>query len=125
MTNPSAESVGEYISAAPKEARSHLKELQAVVKSAVPNAEEGIRWGKPYYKLNGMLAGFDAYANHIGFEIWADALAEEDRKKLEESGYKTTQRTFHIRYDQDVPKSVIKKMLKAQATANESKRNKK
>lgn len=69
-----------------------------------------------------MLAGFDAYKNHIGFEIWADKLQSEDRKMLEEKGYKTGSRTFQIRYDPKVRTTVIKKMLKAQAKMNEVKR---
>ena len=124
MTNYSAKNVNEYISGAPKEARSHLREIRAAIKSAVPKAEEGISYGKPFYKYHGMLAGFDAYKNHIGFEIWADKLQSEDRKMLEEKGYKTGSRTFQIRYDQKVPTTVIKKMLKTQAKMNEVKSKK-
>ena len=79
MTNYSAKNVNEYISAAPKEARAHLREIRAAIKSAVPKAEEGISYGKPYYKHHGMLAGFDAFKNHISFEIWADELRRADR----------------------------------------------
>jgi uncharacterized protein len=125
MTNYSAKSVSAYISAAPKEARAHLKEIRAAVKSATPKAEEGIHYGKPYYKYHGMLAGFDAYKNHIGFEIWADKLTSDDRKKLKEKGYKTGGRTFQISYDQKVPSAMIKKMVKAQAKINEAKSKKK
>lgn len=85
-------------------------------------AEEGISYGKPCYKYHGMLAGFDAYKNHIGFEIWADELQNEDRKTLEEKGYKPGSRTFQIRYDQKVPTAVIKKMLEVQAKINEGKK---
>jgi uncharacterized protein YdhG (YjbR/CyaY superfamily) len=44
---------------------------------------------------------------------------------LEEKGYKTGSRTFHIKYDQKVPTTVIKKMLKAQAKMNEVKSKRK
>jgi uncharacterized protein len=124
MTNYSAKTVGEYISGAPKEARSHLREIRRAVKTAVPKAEEGISYGKPYYKYHGMLAGFDAFKNHIGFEIWVDKLQSMDRKILEEKGYKTGSRTFHIRYNQKVPTALIKKLLKAQAKMNEAKSRK-
>jgi uncharacterized protein YdhG (YjbR/CyaY superfamily) len=124
MTNYSARTVSKYISSAPKEARTHLREIRAAVKSAVPKAEERISYGKPYYKYQGMLAGFDAYKNHIGFEIWADKLERGDRKKLKERGYKTGSRTFQIGHDQKVPAAMIKKMVKAQAKINEAKSNK-
>lgn len=122
MTNYSVDNVDDYIEAAPQEARSHLAEIRAAVKSAVPEVEEGIKWGKPYYQHPaGMLSGYDAYKHHIGFEVWADKLPDDDRNKLEEKGYKTTKRTFHIRYDQEVPATIIKRMVKAQAKLNKDK----
>jgi uncharacterized protein YdhG (YjbR/CyaY superfamily) len=69
-----------------------------------------------------MLAGFDAFKNHVSFEIWADELEKQHRDKLEERGYKTGKRTFQISYDQDVPTAVIKTLVKAQAKANEKKK---
>jgi uncharacterized protein len=120
MTNYSAKDVDGYISAAPEQARPHLEKVRAAVKSAVPKAEETISWGKPYYRYHGMLAGFDAFKKHVSFEIWADELKDKDRKALEDKGYKTAKRTFQISYDQEVPTTMIKSMLKAQAKVNES-----
>ena len=120
MTNYSAKDVDGYISAAPEEARPHLKQIRAAIKSAVPKAEEGLSWGKPYYRHHGMLAGFDAFKNHVSFEIWADELKSKDRKALEDDGYKTGKRTFQISYDQKVPAALIKSLVKAQAKVNEA-----
>lgn len=125
MTNYSAKTVGKYISAAPKASRTHLRELRAAIKSAVPKVEEGISYGKPYYRYHGMLAGFDAYKNHIGFEIWASKLDGDVRKKLQDKGYKTGSRTFQIGYDQKVPSTVIKRMVREQAKINAAKSKKK
>lgn len=124
MTNYSAKTVGKYISAAPREARTHLRALRAAIKSAVPKVEEGISYGKPYYRYHGMLAGFDVYKNHIGFEIWASKLDGDARTKLKEKGYKTGSRTFQIGHDQKVPSAVIKKMVRAQAKVNAAKAKK-
>jgi uncharacterized protein len=60
-------------------------------------------------------------STHISFEIWADELRSSDRKVLEDKGYKTGKRTFQIRYDQKVPSSLIKAMVKALAKDNEAK----
>jgi uncharacterized protein len=121
VTNYSAKNVDEYIAAAPGRARAHLEEIRAAIKSAVPEVEEGISWGKPYYRHHGMLAGYDAFKNHVSFEIWADELESKDRKALEDRGYKTGKRTFQIRYDQKVPSAVIKSLVRAQAKVNEGK----
>jgi uncharacterized protein YdhG (YjbR/CyaY superfamily) len=121
MTNYAVKDVDAYISAAAKEARPHLEAVRAAVRSAVREAEEAIKWGKPFYAHHGMLAGFDALKNHISFEIWADELRSSDRKALEDKGYKTGKRTFQIRYDQKVPSALIKSMVKALARENEAK----
>jgi uncharacterized protein YdhG (YjbR/CyaY superfamily) len=86
--------------------------------AAVPDAEEGLRYGKPYYTFHGMLAGFDAYKQHIGVEIWTDKLDEKDRAALEAKGYKTGSRTLQVTFDQVVPSAIIRRMVKAQAKAN-------
>lgn len=122
MTNYSVKNVDEYISSSPKEAQPQLNELREIVKTTVPDAEEGLSYGKPFYKYHGMLAGFDAYKKHIGFELWIDKLQEDDRKMLEEEGYKTGSRTFQIRFDQKVPTQIIEKLLKEQVKINESKK---
>lgn len=121
MTNYSVKNVDEYISAAPQEARPHLREIRATVKSAIPKAEEKIGYGKPFYKYHRWLVGFDVYKHHIGFEIYEGQLPSEIRKSLEENGYKTGNKTFQIRYDQKVPAAAIKKLVKAQVKLNEVK----
>lgn len=127
MTNYSVTTVTAYINAAPKAARPHLKEIRAAVKSAIPNAEEKIGYGKPYYKTSRWVVGFDVYTHHIGFEVWDGQLPSDIRTTLEERGYKTGSKTFQIRFDQKVPTAIIKKITKAQAKleAERAKDNKK
>ena len=122
MTNYAVKDVSEFIAAAPKEARSHLEELRAAVKSAIPKAEEKIGYGKPYYKFNQWLVGFDVYKQHVSFEIYEGQLPGEMRKAIEEKGYGTGNKTVQIRYDQKVPTTAIKKLAKAQLKLSEAKR---
>jgi uncharacterized protein YdhG (YjbR/CyaY superfamily) len=122
MTNYAVKDVSEFIAAAPKEARSHLKELRAAVKSAIPKAEEKIGYGKPYYKFNQWLVGFDAYKQHVTFEIYEGQLPGEIRKALEDKGYGTGSKTVQIKFDQKVPITAIKKLAKAQVKLGEAKR---
>ncbi len=122
MTNYAVKDVDEFIAAAPKEARSHLEALRAAVKSAIPKAEEKIGYGKPYYKLNQWLVGFDVYKRHVTFEIYEGQLPSEIRTALVEKGYGTGNKTVQIKFDQNVPTPAIKKLAKAQAQLSEAKR---
>jgi uncharacterized protein YdhG (YjbR/CyaY superfamily) len=111
--------VDAYIAAAPPEARPTLEELRSVIRSAVPGVEEGISWGVPFYRHHGALAGFAAYARHVSFGL-AAALDAEDRRVLEDAGYRTGKKTVQIGFDQDVPAAAVSRMLAARARANET-----
>lgn len=115
MSKP--ETVDAYIANAVNEARPIMEELREIIISTIPEAEEGIAWNVPIYKYHGILAGFDVARHHVSFG--ADALQNTDREILEEKGYKTGKKTIQIRFDQKVPTSVIKKILKEQAKINE------
>lgn len=121
MTNYLVKNVDEFIAAAPEESRPHLEEIRTAVKSAIPGADEKIGYGKPYYKANRWLVGFDVYKHHVGFEIWEGQLPSEIRKEIEEKGYKTGNKTFQIPFDQKVPTALIKRLAKAQAKLDNAK----
>lgn len=116
-----AEDVDAYIADSDEAARPKLKELRAIVNSTVPDAEERISWGVPFYRYHGDLAGFAAYKKHVSFGIASGGLRTKDRKLLEERGYVTGKKTVQIAFDQKVPSSTIKKILKAKAKENEAK----
>ena len=107
MKNYSAKNVDEYIIHAPKEAQNKLRELRAVIRLAVPKAEESISWGIPFYKYNGMLAGFSSLKEHVDFGFFYP-IADKYKKILEKKGYTT--------------KMKIKDILKEQAKKNEEKK---
>jgi len=122
MANYSVQSADEYIAAAPDVAKSHLRELKRAVEAAMPEVEKDLGYGKPYFKYKGWVAGFDVYKNHIGFEVW-DGLTADDRKELEDLGYKTGSVTFQIRYEQDIPADIITRLIKTQVEKNEAKKS--
>jgi uncharacterized protein YdhG (YjbR/CyaY superfamily) len=121
MKNYLAKNVDEYIANASEAARPILKEVRAAIKSAVPQAEEGINWGFPLYKYHGVLAHFAEYKNHVALGFGSD-LQNKDREILEKNDYITGQKRIQIKFDQKVPIMEIKQILKAQAKINEAKR---
>ena len=120
MRNYKAKNVDELIASAPKEAQSKLREIRAVIKSAMPKAEEGISWGVPFYKYHGALAGFATYKNHVSFGLATGVIESKDRVMLEKKGYITGTKTIQIKFDQKVPTAAIKQILKAKM--NEAKK---
>lgn len=119
MRNYKAKDVDEYIASSVKEARLTLEELRKVIKKAVPEAEERISWGVPFYRYHGLLAGYSVFKNHVTFGL-AFVFSEDDRTEFEKQGYKTGKKTVQIRFDQKVPASLISRMIKTRAKLNKS-----
>lgn len=119
MQNYSAKNIDEYIANSTIEARPILEEIQGIIKSTISDVEEKISWGVPFYRYHGLLVGFSAFKNHVGFGF-AFVLQDNDRKILEEKGYATGKKTIQIKFDQKVPVTAIRQILKTQAKVNEA-----
>jgi len=120
MKASKAKTVDEFIAESSVEARPVLEHIRKVVKQVVPDVEETMGYGKPYYKYHGWMTGITLYSKHLGVEIW-DGLSDKDRKDLEEQGYGTGSKNFQIKYDQSVPVQLLTRLVQAQAKRNEEK----
>jgi uncharacterized protein len=112
--------VDAYIAAAPAGARPILEELRGILLTTIPNVEEKVSWGVPFYRYHGEIGGFAAYTKHVSVGFGGDALNDAERETLEDKGYKVLKDIFQIRFDQKVPSAVIKRMLKAKVKVNEA-----
>jgi uncharacterized protein YdhG (YjbR/CyaY superfamily) len=100
-----------YISDAVKEARPILRKLRSLFSSNVPEAEEKISWGVPFYWWHGPLGGYAVYSKHVTFGCGGSDIPAHIRNKLERMGYKTGKKTVQIRFDQRVPAREIRTIL--------------
>lgn len=119
MRKYNAADVDEYIASAEPVAQPTLRELRKVVLATVPDAEERISWGVPFYRYHGLLGGYSVFTNHVSFGL-AFALSAEIREALEKKGYKTGSKTVQIKFDQKVPVGDIKKLLLQKAKQNQA-----
>ena len=110
--------VDAYLASSVSEARPILIELREIIKSTIPEVEEGISWNVPIYKYHGILAGFATYKQHVSLGFGAAGLQDKERELFEKAGYKTGKGTVQIRFDQKVPAALIKQVLKRQAELN-------
>ena len=104
-----AKTVDEYIEKAPKEVQQKLKQMRAVIKEVVPEAEEKISYAMPYYGFHGRLAYFGYAKKHIGLYVMPPAV-EENREALK--NYSTSKDvTVRFPLDQELPIPLIKKLI--------------
>jgi uncharacterized protein YdhG (YjbR/CyaY superfamily) len=120
MKASKAKTVDQFIAEAPAEARPLLQQIRKIVRQAVPDVEETMGYGKPYYKYHGWMVGVTLYTKHLGVEIW-DGLTDADRRELEDRGHKTGSKNFQIKYDQVPPADLLARLAKAQAERNKRK----
>ena len=110
------ENVDEYIAHAPEEAQEKLQELRAVIKASVPEAEERINYGMPYYFYKGRLVYFQLWKKLIGFYV-PTPVVEEHKSELQ--GYETTDATIRFPLDEKLPLDLIKKLVEARKKKND------
>lgn len=113
--------VDEYIANASEQARPLLDELRELIRNVVPEAEEGLWYSVPFYKYYGELVGFDTFTKHISLGYGKGVVSDEQKKKLEDKGYKLGVGTLQIKFDQKIPTAEVKKIIKTKAKLNEQK----
>ncbi|MDB5182502.1 MAG: hypothetical protein JWO47_286 [Candidatus Saccharibacteria bacterium] len=123
MKASKAKTVDEFIAESPEETRPVVEQIRKIVKQAVPEVEETMGYGKPYYKYHGWMTGVTLYTKHLGIEMWG-GLSDSDRAELEKLGYKTGSKNFQVLYNQEVPAELLTRLVKAQASSNKQKDSK-
>jgi len=100
-------SVGEYIDAAPKEARKKLREMRATIRKAAPGATEELKWGMPAFSYRRILVAFAAHTHHIGFYPTPSAV-KAFAKEL--SGFDTAKGSIQFPLERALPLALIRKI---------------
>ncbi|MFM7023916.1 MAG: iron chaperone [Flavobacteriales bacterium] len=112
-----------FISGFPADVQKHLQQMRQIIKAAAPDAEEGISYGMPGYKLKGKpLVYFSAYKNHIGF--YATPTGHKAFEK-ELSKYKQGKGSVQFQLDEPIPFKLIEKIVKFRVKENTEKAKKK
>ncbi|TMG54059.1 MAG: DUF1801 domain-containing protein [Chloroflexi bacterium] len=106
-----------YIAKQSADQRALLERLHAIVIEAIPNATTTIKWGVPFYQVNGKnVCALASFKEHVGINFFAPPAALADPgKKLEGSG--KSNRMLKVRNTADLDKAAIRRWLKAAATA--------
>ena len=111
-----ANSVDEYLAGLRKDKRVALENIRRIVRSLAPKATESISYQVAAFKLNGMLVGFGATANHCAFYVMSPATMEAHKREL--AGYDTSKGTIRFQADKPLPSALVRKLVKARIAEN-------
>ncbi len=106
-----------YIAAQPIEFRAILENIRQTIKKTVPESEESISYGMPWYKYCGHpLVYFACGKNHFGFYPTPSGV-EKFRDELSE--YKTSKWAVQFPHNKPVPFDLIAKITTFRALENQ------
>ena len=113
--------IDEYLAGVPEPARSTLKKVRAVIRSAVPpEATETISYRIPTFKYKGSLVAFAAFRNHCSLFPMSGSVIEAFKKELKQ--FHTSKGTLQFPLDKAPSAALLKKLVKARVAQNESKK---
>ena len=109
-------SVDAYIAAQPDAARPVLKRLRALLRAALPKAEEVISYQIPAYKLGGRaVIYFAGWKKHYSLYPLTDDLVAALGAKIET--YETRKGTIRFPLDAPIPEGLVTRIAKFRAKA--------
>lgn len=108
MTANKPDNIDEYIAGFPKEVQKALQLVRKTVRETAPAAVETIKYDMPTFVLDGNLAHFAAFKNHIGFypAPTADPLFKQDMAE-----YKQGKGSVQFPLDKPMPLDLIRRMV--------------
>lgn len=110
-----ATSVDEYIAGFEQEIQKYMHKIRSLIKESAPDAQEGISYGMPSYKLNGrQLVYFAANKKHLGYYPAGVSTVDFFQKQ----GYKVTKGSVHFPYGKPLPEDLIKESVRYRVSEN-------
>ncbi len=103
------QTIDEYIASQNEAVRPKLNEMRAILREALPEAEERMSWSMPTYWKGKNIIHFAASKKHLGLypggeatTVFAEELAGTDVSKG----------TIRLPYDRELPKELIQKIAR-------------
>jgi uncharacterized protein YdhG (YjbR/CyaY superfamily) len=113
-------SVKAYLSGLERPQRDAVEKLRDTIASVVPDAEEAIAWSMPAFRLRGKaFVGYCAFKDHYSFFPMSTAAIEQHRDALGE--HVTGKGTIAFSYDERLPVTLVKRVVKTRLAEVEAK----
>ena len=108
--------VDEYLDATPEPQRTTLIQLRAMLASILPQAEEGIAYGVPAFKVNGKaVAGYAAAKRHCSYFPHSGSVISQVEPELLE-GYDSAKGTLRFPIDTVPEEALIRRLVEVRLT---------
>src|SRR5215471_10088509 len=106
----SAAEIDLYLDALEEPKRTTLARLRQTILDVLPEAEQGISYGLPAFKVRGKtIAGFAAFKNHLSYLPHSGSVFPQLKDELQ--GYSTSSGALRFGIDQPLPAPLVEKLI--------------
>jgi uncharacterized protein YdhG (YjbR/CyaY superfamily) len=114
--------IDEYLARLSDNKRAALENLRQQIKAVVPEAEESLTYGFPFFCLDGeLLVAFRSTVNHCAFHPLSTKVLEAYSDEIED--YDLDPGTIRFQPDKPLPTALVRKIVKARIAENEARRS--
>jgi uncharacterized protein YdhG (YjbR/CyaY superfamily) len=106
----SQKEIDDYLANLDEPKRATLQQLRQTIQSIIPNAEQGISYRMPAFRLHGkVIAGFAAFKNHLSYLPHSGSVFAELADEV--AGYLTSKGALRFSIDKSLPKALVRKLI--------------
>jgi uncharacterized protein YdhG (YjbR/CyaY superfamily) len=106
----SQQQIDAYLAALDENKQSTLERLRRSIMEVVPEAEQGLAYGMPAFKVDGKtVAGFAAFKSHLSYLPHSGSVLAELGDDV--AAYETSKGSLKFAVDQPLPKRLVKKLV--------------
>ena len=106
----SAAEIDEYLRAVEEPKRGTLQALRRTILEIVPDAEQGISYRVPAFRIRGKtVAGFAAFKDHLSYLPFSGSVLAQLGDELGE--YTMTKSALHFPVDDPLPTKIVEKLI--------------
>jgi uncharacterized protein YdhG (YjbR/CyaY superfamily) len=103
--------VDKYLAGLEEPKRSTLQQLRQTILEVVPEAEQGISYQVPSFRVDGKaIAGFAAFKNHLSYLPHSGSVFPVLRDEL--ANYKMSTGALRFPIDTSLPKSLVEQLIR-------------
>ncbi len=107
----SSDEIDAYLLELEEPKRSTLQELRQMILEVIPDAEQGISYQLPAFRLNGnVVAGFAAFKNHLSYLPHSGSVFPQLPEEV--APYRTSTGALQFPIDEPLPKSLVEKLVR-------------